>query len=32
MIRSRKAGDMLAPGVKQRDTADWETPALSATS
>jgi hypothetical protein len=32
MIRSRNAGDMLAPGVKQRDTADCETPALSATS
>jgi len=31
-MRERVSGEMLAPGVKARDTADWETPAARATS
>src|SRR5689334_11193930 len=29
---SRMVSEMLAPGVKARDTAAWETPAMRATS
>ena len=32
MTRSRMAGETLAPGLKQRETADCDTPALRATS
>ena len=31
-MRLRVASATLAPGVKARETADWETPASSATS
>ena len=31
-MRARVAGATLAPSLKQRDTADWDTPAFSATS
>jgi hypothetical protein len=32
MMSARVLGAMLAPGTKQRDTADCETPARRATS